>query len=51
MGALCAYAYKDYEPEKLINKNLSGHVYYKQILEPIIKNKDAMTTFQFTVST
>jgi phosphatidylethanolamine-binding protein (PEBP) family uncharacterized protein len=46
-----AYAYKEYEPEKLINKNLAGNVYYKQILEPIIKNKDAMTTFQFTVST
>ena len=51
-----AYAYTDYEPEKLINKNLSGNllagnVYYKQILEPIIKNKDAMTTIQFTVST
>ena len=46
-----AYAYKDYEPEKLKNKNLAGNVYYKQILEPIIKNKDAMTTIQYTVST
>jgi phosphatidylethanolamine-binding protein (PEBP) family uncharacterized protein len=46
-----AYAYKDYEPEKLINKNFPGHVYYKQILEPIIKNKDAMTKLQYTVST
>jgi phosphatidylethanolamine-binding protein (PEBP) family uncharacterized protein len=50
-----AYAYKDHESEtnnKLKNKNLlAGNVYYKQILEPIIKNKDAMTTFQFTVQT
>jgi hypothetical protein len=46
-----AYAYTDYEPEKLINKNLAGNVYYKQILEPIIKNKDAMTTIQYIVST
>ncbi len=46
-----AYAYTEYEPEKLINKNLTGNVYYKQILEPIIKNKDAMTTFQYTVAT
>ena len=43
-----AYEYKD---KNLSNtKLLSGDLYYKQILAPIIKNKDVMATFQFTVS-
>ena len=29
------------------SKTMDGSVYYKQILEPIIKNKDVMATFQF----
>jgi phosphatidylethanolamine-binding protein (PEBP) family uncharacterized protein len=30
-------------------KTMDGSVYYKQILEPIIKNKDVMATFQFMI--
>lgn len=41
----------EYKHENLSNtKLLSGNLYYKQILAPIIKNKDVMATFQFTVS-
>jgi hypothetical protein len=42
----------EYKHENLSNtKLLSGNLYYKQILAPIIKKKDVMATFQFTVST
>ena len=39
------------DPNKVDPNKVDGSVYYKQILEPIIKNKDVMATFQFTVST
>ena len=36
-------------PVNLAPVNLSGNVYYKQRLEPIIKNKKALYSIQFTV--
>lgn len=48
-----AYEYKNEKISnpKLLSANLmDGNVYYKQILEPIIKNKDVMARFQFTVN-
>ena len=42
-----AYLYRD---EKLMNNHsYSGDVYYKKILEPIIKQKDVVASFQYTV--
>ena len=49
------YIFNAYEINKDTNvmgpNVMDGSVYYKQILEPIIKNKDVMATFQFTVYT
>jgi phosphatidylethanolamine-binding protein (PEBP) family uncharacterized protein len=48
------YIFNAYEINKDTNvmgpNKVDGGIYYKQILEPIIKNKDVMATFQFTVS-
>ena len=36
-------------PNVMDSNKVDGGIYYKQILEPIIKNKDVMATFQFIV--
>ena len=37
-------------PNVMGPNKVNGGIYYKQVLEPIIKNKDVMATFQFVVS-
>ena len=45
------YVYFDSDEAKLSNtSNLIGDVYYKQILEPVIKNKALLDSFQYKVS-
>jgi phosphatidylethanolamine-binding protein (PEBP) family uncharacterized protein len=44
------YVYFDSDADKLNKNNLTGNDYYKQILEPVIKNKAVLDNFQFKVS-